>query len=98
MAPKHAKLQIFIPANYYCYNTFKMGIKTKNLPRTTRIGFWSFYKGLLLDDHWSKKTAFEWSQVWSSYADLTVFDILLNSRIGIPTYAGLLSAKFVLIL
>ena len=41
MAPKHSKLQIFI-----VYKTFIEGIKAKNLPRTSRFGLWSFYKGV----------------------------------------------------
>ena len=41
MAPKHAELPIFIPANFY-YKTFTVGIKSKNLPRTTRFGLWYF--------------------------------------------------------
>ena len=49
-----------------------MGIKTKNLSRTTRFGLWSFYEGVLLDDHLSKMTTFEWSQDWSFYTGLTV--------------------------
>ena len=55
--------QIFI-----VYKTFTMGMKTKNLPRTTIFCLWSFYK----DDHVSKKTTFEWFQEWLSYTGLTV--------------------------
>ena len=43
MAPKHAELPIFLPANFY-YKTFTVGIKSKNLPRTTRFGLWCFIK------------------------------------------------------
>ena len=46
MEPKHKKSlfqQILI-----VYKTFAMGIKTKNLPRTTRFGLWLFYKGVLI--------------------------------------------------
>ena len=41
MAPKHAKLQIFIQAN------ITVRKKTKDLPETTTFGWWSFYKGVL---------------------------------------------------
>ena len=36
MAPKYAKLQIFIPANLIVYKTFTVGIKS----------LWWFYKGV----------------------------------------------------
>ena len=39
MTPKHKKLQIFI-----AYKTFTVGIKTKNLPQTTKFALQSFYK------------------------------------------------------
>ena len=60
--------QIFI-----VYKTFTVGIKTKNLPRTTRFGLWLFYKGVLQDDQLSQMTTFAWSQTWSSYTRLTAF-------------------------
>ena len=34
--------QIFI-----VYKPFTVGIRTKNLPSTTRFGLWLFYKGIL---------------------------------------------------
>ena len=43
MAPKHAKLQILFQQTFIC-KTFAVGIKTKNLPRTSRFGLWSFYQ------------------------------------------------------
>ena len=46
MAPKLAKLEIFIPINFYD-KIFTVGIKTKNLPSTTRLDLWSFFKGVL---------------------------------------------------
>ena len=49
-----------------------MGIKTKNLSRTTRFCLCLFYKGVLYDNHLSKSTTFEWSHEWSSYTSLTV--------------------------
>ena len=30
------------------YKPFTVGIKTNNLPRTTRFGLWSFYKGVFM--------------------------------------------------
>ena len=62
--------QIFI-----VYKRFTVGIKTKNLPITTRFGLWSFYKGVLQDKHLPKTTVFEESQEWSSYTGLTVVSI-----------------------
>ena len=59
--------QIFI-----VYKTFTVAIKTKNLPRTTRFGLWSFYKGVLYNNHLLKTTTFEWSQEWSPYTGLIV--------------------------
>ena len=50
----------------------KVRIKTKNLPRTTRFGLCSFYRGFLKDDHLSKMTTLEWFQERSSYTVLTV--------------------------
>ena len=47
MTPKHEKLQIFIQQIFIVYKTFTATIKTKNIPRTTRFGLWSFYKGVL---------------------------------------------------
>ena len=57
-----------------------MGVKTKNLPRLTRFGFWLFYKGVVWDNHLSKKTTFEWPQEWLSYTGLTV--LKKSPRIG----------------
>ena len=51
--------------------TFTMGIKTKNLSRMTRLCLWSFYKGVLKDDPFSKLTTLEWSQEWSFYTGLS---------------------------
>ena len=34
MTPKHAKLQIFFQQIFIVLETFTVGIKTKNLPRT----------------------------------------------------------------
>ena len=50
-----------------------MGIKTQNLPKMTRFCLWSFYKGVLWDDHLSKMTTCDWSQEWSSYTGLAVY-------------------------
>ena len=47
MAPKHAKLQIFIPSNCIVDKIFTVIVKTKNLSRTTRFGLWLFYKDVL---------------------------------------------------
>ena len=55
--------------------------KTKNLPRKTTFGQWWFY--ILLEDHLSKTTTFEWSEEWSSYTGLTGF--LVNSTHNIFT-------------
>ena len=54
------------------YKTFTVGIKTENLPRTTRFGWWLFYKGVLEDNHLFKTTTFDESQEWLSNTDLTV--------------------------
>ena len=35
----------------FVYKTFTVGIKTKNLPRTTKFGLWSFYKGISYNNH-----------------------------------------------
>ena len=32
---------------FFYYKTSTVGMKTKNLPRATRFGWWSFYKGAL---------------------------------------------------
>ena len=55
--------QIFI-----VHKTFTVGIKTKNLPRTTRFYLWLFCKG----DQLSKTNTFYWSQDWFSYTGLTL--------------------------
>ena len=48
MGPKHAKLQIFTPANLSKFiKHSQWEIKTKDLPRTTPFGLWSFYKRVL---------------------------------------------------
>ena len=38
----------------------------------TRFVLWSFYKGVLEDDHLSKTILSDWFQEWLSYTGLTV--------------------------
>ena len=69
-----------------CKSLFKQILpweRTKNLPRTTTFGWWSFYRGVLSGDHLSQTTTFEWSQEWSFYTGLTVF--LVNGTHSIFT-------------
>ena len=33
---------------FIIYKTFTVGLKTKNLPRTTRYGLWLFYEGVFI--------------------------------------------------
>ena len=51
---------------------FTVGIKTKNLPKTTRFCLWLFYKDVLWDNHLSMTTTFESIRIWFSNSDLTV--------------------------
>ena len=57
-------------ANFYSGKYYR-GKKTKNVPRASTFGLWSFYRSVF------KATTFEWSEEWSSYTGLTVF--LVNS-------------------
>ena len=70
---------------------FTVGLKTKNLSRTTRFCLWWFYKGVL---GFYKMTTcsrwpLEWSQEWSSYTGMTVFLLI---------FVVLIKSKFVVCL
>ena len=70
--------QIFI-----VYKTFTLGIKTKNLSRTTRFCLWSFYKGVLKDNHLTRWPVFNGPnsgcliQAWLQIFNLTWVKLLL---------------------
>ena len=67
MAPKHVKLQTFIS-----HKTFTVQKETKTCQEQPNL------VSVCLIQFFYKMTTFEWSQEWSSYTGLTVYQLLLK--------------------
>ena len=65
------------------WKVFTLGKKTqKNLLRMTTFSLWSFYEGVLYDNHSPKSATFEWSQKWFTYTCVTVYSIYKYKKKG----------------